>query len=320
VSSTVSSQAYVLGPVLIGANCTVEPHAQIIGPAVIGDGCVIEEGGLVRESVLWSGSTIARGSRAEYSVIGSGYCVPSGTRLKECIVMNDRTPVEQILRPAAARAPRMQSRPGARLSAPRSVFGALLKRAIDIFGASQGLVLFSPLFVAIAVAIKLDSAGPVLFSQQRCGRGGWPFRMLKFRTMVVNAERLQKHLAGNKDVDGPVFKVFKDPRVTRVGRLLRKLSLDELPQLWNVLAGDMSLVGPRPLVMGEMRFSPSWRDLRLSIKPGITGPWQIGGRNHASFHDWILKDVSYVRTHSVWQDLMILMKTIFWAFGRLGGY
>ena len=109
-----------------------------------------------------------------------------------------------------------------------------------------------------------------------------------------------------KDVDGPVFKVFKDPRVTRVGRSLRKLSLDELPQLWNVLAGDMSLVGPRPLVMEEMRFSPSWRDLRLSIKPGITGPWKIGGRSHCSFHDWILKDVSYmcapVRSVGIWSS------------------
>lgn len=319
-NSRVSSQAYVLGPVLIGNDCTVEPHAQIIGPAVIGDGCVIEEGSLVRESVLWSGATIARGGRAEYSVVGSGCSVSPGSQLNECIVVNDRTPVEQALRPATARSPRRQPRPGPWLSAPWNALGALLKRAIDIFGASQGLLLLSPLFVAIAVAIKLDSAGPVFFSQQRCGKGGRPFRMLKFRTMVVNAEKLQKQLAENKDVDGPVFKVFKDPRVTRVGRSLRKLSLDELPQLWNVLAGDMSLVGPRPLVMEEMRFSPSWRDLRLSVKPGITGPWQIGGRSHCSFHDWILKDVSYVRTHSVWRDLVILMKTIFWVFGRIGGY
>ena len=234
--------------------------------------------------------------------------------------MNERTPVGQVARPATPRTPRAQPRPGPRLSAPRNAFGALLKRAIDVFGASQGLVLLSPLFVAIAVAIKLDSAGPVFFSQQRCGEGGRPFRMLKFRTMVVDAERHQSRLAANKDVDGPVFKVFQDPRVTGVGRSLRKLSLDELPQLWNVLVGDMSLVGPRPLIMEEMRYSPSWRDLRLSIKPGITGPWQIGGRNHSSFHDWILKDVSYVRHHSVWRDLVILTKTIFWAFGRIGGY
>ena len=319
-NTTVSSQAYVLGPVLIGANCTVEPHAQIIGPAVLGDGCVIEEGGLVRESVLWSGATIARGGRAEYSVVGSGCSVSPGSRLHEGIVMNERTPVGQVARPATPRTPRAQPRPGPRLSAPRNAFGALLKRAIDVFGASQGLVLLSPLFVAIAVAIKLDSAGPVFFSQQRCGEGGRPFRMLKFRTMVVDAERHQSRLAANKDVDGPVFKVFQDPRVTGVGRSLRKLSLDELPQLWNVLVGDMSLVGPRPLIMEEMRYSPSWRDLRLSIKPGITGPWQIGGRNHSSFHDWILKDVSYVRHHSVWRDLVILTKTIFWAFGRIGGY
>ena len=319
-NTNVSSQAYVLGPVLIGANCTVEPHAQIIGPAVIGDGCVIEAGGLVRESVLWSRATIARGGRAEYSVVGSGCSVSPGSQLHEGVVVKDRIPVEPALRPATARAPRTPSRPGAWLSAPRSAFGALLKRALDIIGAAQGLVLFSPLFVVIAVAIKLDSAGPVFFSQQRCGEGGRPFRMLKFRTMVVDAEKHQSQLAANKDVDGPVFKIFKDPRVTGVGRFLRKLSLDELPQLWNVLAGDMSLVGPRPLVMEEMRFSPSWRDLRLSIKPGITGPWQIGGRNHSSFHDWILKDVSYVRNHSVWRDLVILTKTIFWAFGRIGGY
>ncbi len=319
-NTSLSPQAYVLGPVLIGANCTVAPHAQIIGPAVLGDGCVIEEGALVRESVLWSGATIARGGRAEYSVVGSGCRVSSESPLLEGIVVGEKPVAVPDLRPGEMQGPQTRPRPAMRSSATGSAFGAMLKRAIDFLAALQGLVLLSPLFVAIAVAIRLDSPGPVLFSQKRCGEGGRPFRMLKFRTMVVGAEKLQDQLTVSKDVDGPVFKVFKDPRVTRIGRFLRKLSLDELPQLWNVLVGDMSLVGPRPLVMEEMRYSPSWRDLRLSVKPGITGPWQIGGRNHSSFHDWILKDVSYVRTHSIRRDLMILMKTIFWAFGRIGGY
>jgi len=317
--SKVSSEAYVLGPVLIGENCRVEPHAQIIGPAVLGDGSVVEEGGLVRESVLWSGATVARGGRVEYSVLGTGCSATPGAPIHESIVVGHSTPVE-TLRPSAGRVPSTRPRPAPWLAGPRNAGRAILKRSIDFSGALLGLVFLAPLYAAISVAIKLDSPGPILFRQERCGQGGRPFRLRKFRTMVVDAHTQQKRLAEIKDVDGPMFKVFNDPRVTRVGRSLRRLSLDELPQLWNVVAGDMSLVGPRPLVMEEMRFSPSWRDLRLSVKPGITGPWQIGGRNHASFHDWIVKDISYVRTHSVWLDLVILAKTIFWAFGRVGGY
>ena len=140
--------------------------------------------------------------------------------------------------------------------------------------------------------------------------------MFKFRTMVKDADKKQSQLYTQKDVDGPMFKMQNDPRLTSVGFFLRKTSLDELPQLFNVLKGDMSLVGPRPLVMKEMRFSPGWRDLRLKVKPGITGLWQINGRSHAPFHDWIKYDIFYVKNQSVLLDLRILVQTLRLIIGK----
>ena len=148
----------------------------------------------------------------------------------------------------------------------------------------------------------------MIFAQQRCGRWGREFRMYKFRTMIEGAEQLHARLTEHNEVDGPMFKIERDPRVTIVGRFLRRTSLDELPQLFNVLKGDMSLVGPRPLAMKEMKCSPSWRDIRLSVKPGITGSWQVESRG-SRFHDWIEHDILYVLNHSLWLDLRILLKT-----------
>jgi exopolysaccharide biosynthesis polyprenyl glycosylphosphotransferase len=193
-----------------------------------------------------------------------------------------------------------------------------LKRLIDIALSSLGIIVLSPLLLLIATAIKLDSKGPVIFRQKRCGKNGKDFMMFKFRTMVKDAEGMQQKFASKNDVDGPMFKMENDPRVTRVGRFLRKTSLDELPQLINVLMGEMSLVGPRPLVMDEMKFSPSWRDIRLWVKPGITGLWQVQGRSEAPFHDWIRYDNHYVKNQSIWLDIKILFKTIKVVLKRVG--
>ena len=187
----------------------------------------------------------------------------------------------------------------------------LVKRAIDVVGAATGLLLTAPLWVCIAIAIKTTSPGPVFFAQERYGLRKRRFRMVKFRTMVSNAEQLQAGLESRNEATGPVFKITDDPRVTRVGRFLRRKSLDELPQLWNVLRGDMSLVGPRPLPMRDVRrFGEAWLMRRFSVAPGLTGLWQISGRSDLPFDEWITLDLEYIDRWSLGLDIQILLRTI----------
>jgi lipopolysaccharide/colanic/teichoic acid biosynthesis glycosyltransferase len=184
------------------------------------------------------------------------------------------------------------------------------KRLFDLAGATLGMILLSPVLAAAAVAVKLTSRGPVIFTQQRCGLGGRPFTIYKFRTMCVGAERQQAELRKLNEQDGPAFKLTNDPRVTRVGRLLRKTSVDELPQLWNVIRGDMSLVGPRPLPLDEQGGCVRWQRHRLNVTPGLTCIWQVDGRGNVTFDEWVRMDVAYMRRQSVWRDLSILLRTI----------
>jgi exopolysaccharide biosynthesis polyprenyl glycosylphosphotransferase len=187
----------------------------------------------------------------------------------------------------------------------------VVKRAIDIVGASLGLICLSPLFVVIAVAIRVSSGTPVFFSQERYGRNKRRFRMHKFRTMVSNAEELQRDLEDRNEVVGPVFKIKDDPRITRVGRLLRRTSLDELPQLLNILRGEMSLVGPRPLPLRDVSlFEEGWLMRRFCVAPGLTGLWQVNGRSHVSFEQWVAHDLQYIDNWSLRLDLKILLRTI----------
>ena len=183
------------------------------------------------------------------------------------------------------------------------------KRAVDLLGALATLIVTAPLWIATAIAIKLDSPGPVFFAQRRCGRHGQTFPFLKFRTMVTDAESRKRELAGLNEKSGPVFKMANDPRVTRVGRILRKYSIDELPQLLNVLAGHMSLVGPRPPVPGEVEKYELDHRGRLSMRPGITCLWQVSGRNQIEFEDWVKLDLEYVERWSLLLDLQILLAT-----------
>lgn len=197
-------------------------------------------------------------------------------------------------------------------SAPEASWQGVAKQTLDFACALVLLLLASPVFLLAALAVKLTSSGPVLFRQQRSGLNGRPFTMLKFRTMVTDAEQLKAELASFNEMDGPVFKVTNDPRVTPVGRFLRKWSVDELPQLWNVLRFEMSLVGPRPLPVDEVRRinDPAHRR-RLSVKPGLTCLWQISGRNEvSSFKEWVRLDLEYIDNWSLWLDLKILLKTI----------
>ena len=187
----------------------------------------------------------------------------------------------------------------------------LVKRTLDVVVASSLLILLAPLFGLVAVLIKLTSPGPILFVQERVGLHKRPFRFVKFRTMVQDAERQQAALESQNQVSGPVFKIWNDPRTTPVGALLRKTSIDELPQLINVVVGDMSLVGPRPLPVRDYRaFGADWHRRRFSVRPGMTCLWQIGGRNSIPFERWMEMDMQYIDQWSLWLDVKILANTL----------
>lgn len=204
------------------------------------------------------------------------------------------------------------------LSAPVFAGYALGKRLIDVVLVVLGLIAIWPLLVLVALAIKLDSRGPVFFVQTRVGRNGRIFGMVKFRSMVMNAEVLLPGL--QDDRAGLCFKSKDDPRVTRLGRILRRTSLDELPQLWNVLRGQMSLVGPRPALPREVDAYPAPARERLAALPGITGLWQVSGRADLSFDDMIALDVDYVRNPGLWRDITILARTIRVVMAGRGAY
>ena len=193
---------------------------------------------------------------------------------------------------------------------PTSQGRLLVKRMLDITGATIGILLAGPILLFTAIAIKISAPGPVFFRQVRAGRQGRKFTMIKFRSMVVDAEAQREKLAHLNEMDGPVFKIKHDPRITRVGRFIRSTSIDELPQLFNVLAGDMSLVGPRPPLPSEVIEYEPWQRRRLSVKPGLTGLWQVSGRNHVDFDQWMALDLEYIDNWSLWLDIKIILKTV----------
>lgn len=194
-------------------------------------------------------------------------------------------------------------------------FYEICKRGIDIIGAGSGLLLLSPVIAIVACAVKFTSKGPIFFSQKRVGKNGQLFDMYKFRSMVVNAEELKEKLAHQNEMSGPMFKMKDDPRVTNVGKFIRKTSLDELPQLWNVLKGDMSLVGPRPSLPKEVKQFEKWMYKRLTVKPGLTCYWQVNGRNSIDFEDWMKLDISYIEDRNLWIDIKLIFKTVFVLLG-----
>lgn len=186
----------------------------------------------------------------------------------------------------------------------------IFKRAFDIVGATLGIVVGAPLLALIAIAIKIDSPGPVFFTQTRVGKNHRQFRIVKFRSMYVGAEEEQQRLLELNEADGPLFKIRDDPRLTRVGAFLRHTSLDELPQLFNVLAGEMSLVGPRPPIPSEVSRYQPWHIQRLGVPGGMTGLWQVSGRSELTFDEMVLLDIYYIEHWSPWLDLQILLRTI----------
>jgi len=320
----ISKNAYLAGPVVLGDGCVIEDGAQVIGPTTIGDRVCIEPGAHVRESILWEGSRIRSHARVEYSLVADGCVVPRGETVQNTVIIADeRTRGSYDFAAAVAAQPIVKSAKD-RIVRPawfhprQSTFSRFSKRCVDLLVSVPALLILSPLLLLISLTVKATSRGPILFSQRRCGKDGRPFFMHKFRTMIVGADRMKAALDPEKNVEGPMFKMKVDPRITPIGRLLRRTSLDELPQLFNVLKGEMSLVGPRPLAIEEMKFSPSWRDIRLSVKPGITGLWQVKARGTGRFHDWIEYDIFYAQHRSFLLDVDILWRTLWVAFRGSG--
>jgi exopolysaccharide biosynthesis polyprenyl glycosylphosphotransferase len=197
------------------------------------------------------------------------------------------------------------------VSGPDRELALAAKRLVDLGGTIIGGLLISPILIVAAIAIKLDDGGPILFRQPRAGLNGRPFQIAKFRTMVIDADAQRDSLRAYNEIEGNAsFKMTNDPRVTRVGRWLRKTSIDELPQLWNVLLGEMSLVGPRPHPFDDVAGYDDWHRRRLSMRPGITGLWQIGGRRETSFDRWVEKDLEYIDRWSIWLDFRVIAATI----------
>lgn len=208
-----------------------------------------------------------------------------------------------------------------KVNANDSTFYLFVKRLIDILGSLVGIISLSPLFLVITLLIKMeDSKGPVFFKQKRLGENENPFYMFKFRSMVANAEELKATLIKQNEATGPVFKIKKDPRVTKIGSFIRKTSIDELPQLINVLKGEMSLVGPRPPLPNEVNQYSKHEKQRLKVTPGLTCYWQVSGRSNIGFNEWVELDLKYINERSFWVDIKLIFRTVFVLFGSKNAY
>ncbi|HUW32460.1 MAG TPA: sugar transferase [Planctomycetota bacterium] len=298
----------VEGPVLFGRNCRIGRGCSIIGPAIIGDGARVGERCFVGGSILQKAAVLPNRARAWKSVLRADAPVAEGqnvayawmTPAARWLPSTDSVEFDSV----AARSARALV-----LHNPRLYAAA--KRAVDVAGAIVGIGITLPLYPFIVLVIKLDDPGPAFFVHRRQTLGGREFGCLKFRTMRHGSHELQLKLPN--EVDGPQFYIKNDPRVTRVGRFLRRTRLDETPQFWNVLLGQMSLVGPRPSPRRENQFCPAWREARLSVRAGLTGLWQTQGspdRSAGGFHEWIHYDSQYVKECSLRTDLKVLWDTI----------
>jgi lipopolysaccharide/colanic/teichoic acid biosynthesis glycosyltransferase len=318
-------------PLYIGSGQNVHPDARLMGPIVIHPGASVAAGATVLgPAVIGSGATISTGAVIAHAVIGPGSTVPSGVTVRDRAWFKtaeearfnsgDTRPMsfsERLTRLS------MEARHTAAVAPLQDAVASrhlVLKRALDIAAAIVGLILTSPLFILIISAIKLESKGPIFYGDKREGFRGRGFSCWKFRTMYTNAHLAQRELKALDHTDGPHFKVDRDPRVTRVGRVLRALNVDEIPQLINVLLGQMSLVGPRPSPFRENQVCVPWRAARLSVRPGITGFWQVCRHNRSAgdFHQWIEYDLLYVQHLSLALDLKILAATALTLGGKAG--
>ena len=199
-------------------------------------------------------------------------------------------------------------------------FYHVVKRLFDIVASACGLILLSPLFLLLVIKIRSEDGGPAFYSQERIGKDEKPFKMWKFRSMVVDADKMLDKLEDQNEIDGAMFKIKDDPRVTKIGHVIRKYSLDELPQLWNVLIGDMSLVGPRPPLPSEVEEYTNYDKQRLTVMPGCTGLWQVTRRNEADFDEMVWLDIVYINHSGLWEDLKLIIKTVLVMIHPNGAY
>lgn len=292
-NGNIHPHARISGAVLMGHDVRIAADAIVIGPTAIGDGVAIGPGAVISHCVVMPQTRVPARSCHHQQILGPD------VEVSDTPFATDTT---EFPLPATT-PPTNDNAPGCRR----------LKQCFDFFVAAIGLVILAPVFAVIAIAIKWSSPGPVFYGHRRQGLGGLEFDCLKFRTMVREADQLQQNLRAQNEVDGPQFKIKQDPRITRIGRWLRRTNLDELPQLYNVLKGQMSLVGPRPSPDEENQYCPIWRKNRLSIRPGITGLWQVSrspDRSQSDFQEWIYYDLQYIKHCSMWLDLQILWQTL----------
>ncbi len=293
---SIAPSARLFGPLVIHSGARIESDAVVIGPTTVGPNAVVGAAALVCECLVPRGQAIADGEERCQQVAS-----PRG-------VVRDRE-----------RGPARVGAIGMDLSPPSAgPWYPRAKRAFDFSVALAALLALSPLLLILALLVRFTSRGGAYFGHLREGRGALPFRCWKFRTMVADADAKQRGLYRANAVDGPQFKMKRDPRITFVGRILRATNLDELPQLWNVLRGEMSLIGPRPSPFRENQMCIPWREARLSVRPGITGLWQVCRRDRAisDFYQWIHYDTLYVRHASFWVDLRILFFTVATLAGK----
>ena len=292
-SSTISENSRFIGKVLLGKNIHIDPKAIVIGPTIIANNAKIERGAVINSSI-----------------IGPGVCVPKNQIVRSRIIKGPQYDWKRLVRLKSSRS-MSQASDGPFRVWSRFSYARCLKRITDCIAAAIVLILFAPVMLFVALAIKLTSSGPVFYKDRRQGLHGKMFNCLKFRTMVTGADKIQEKLRIVSQVDGPQFKMTDDPRINTVGRFLRETYIDEIPQFFNVLHGQMSIVGPRPSPESENTLCPFWRDARLSVRPGITGLWQVYRTRQPmrDFQEWIQYDIEYVRNLSLKMDLFICWKT-----------
>ncbi len=317
----IASTAQLLGPIAIGDDVEIGPDAVVVGPTTIGRGSTIGASLVLKRCVVMPNTTLAT-------------VALKSTALSHAIVLGADKPTIQAITPeqpeergdfqalSFGRQIRLETVLEAGSLPAFCGFGynafCFTKRTIDILGALLFLAMTLPLYPLIALCIKINSPGQMFYGHMRQGLGGKNFRCWKFRTMVPDADEIKRKLMARNEVDGPQFKMKDDPRIFIVGRWLRKLNMDEWPQFFNVLIGQMSLVGPRPSPDRENQMCPAWREARLSVRPGITGLWQVmrrRDRGETDFQEWIYFDVQYVKKQSIWLDIKILAKTLTVIFG-----
>jgi lipopolysaccharide/colanic/teichoic acid biosynthesis glycosyltransferase len=309
---SIHESARLVGPIVIHPDACIEAEATVLGPAVIGAGARIASGAVVAHATIGPDCVVPRGrivlDRAWFENAGETISRPAdhptlsyGERLARLSIVPHEHPHDRNQEAGPSRRRHLR-----------------LKRALDITVAGLSLAMLTPLLVVLAAVIWLESKGPIFYGDKREGLRGRVFGCWKFRTMFMGAHLAQRDLNALDQTDGPHFKVDRDPRVTRVGRLLRATNLDEIPQLLNVLLGQMSLVGPRPSPFRENQICVPWREARLSVRPGITGFWQVcrHDRSSGDFHQWIEYDLLYVQHLSCWLDLKILAATILTLGGK----